>query len=212
MSIRGLPILTFMGSAVTDTDGSSRTFSACAIGTASTTRLVILLGAGSNNSSPRTLNSATIGGITSTIHSQGSGGGGLATGFICSAIVPTGTTADIIVTFSSTQSNFGIGWWTLDTYNSATPVDTDLQGNADPKTITITTSQGGVVVAYRFNSGQGTCTWTNVTERFDENVGTGPSTSHSGGDVSNVAGGSLGVTSDYSTSSDHRPMVVGSWR
>lgn len=102
------PSVSYIGTASYTESGSTSTATAAGIGTASSTRRVIATVA-QTTASGRTLTSATIGGISATIHQQSTDSGSTSGAYIISAVVPTGTTADIVLTFSDTLFGGGSG-------------------------------------------------------------------------------------------------------
>lgn len=92
--------------------GAVYTATSVSIGTAGTNRRVIVAYAGGGI---RNLSSATIGGVSATVHGSDTSGNGVAAFF--SAIVPTGTTGNIVATASSSDffDNYFIVWTIDDT-------------------------------------------------------------------------------------------------
>jgi len=170
----GGPELIFRSSAVSAASLTTYTFAAMAIGAASANRLVIALlfshdGAGTAGDAPT---SVTIGGVTATIHVSGVGtGANECSASVCSALVPTGTTADVVATWPDARTRAGCGVYTLTDYGSATPVATasaiDDPNTAVSVSLTVTAIQVGVVGSTSNPGASTTCTWTNATENFD---------------------------------------------
>ncbi len=149
-------------SAVSGTDATTYTFSAQALGTAASDRY-ILIGAVARATASRTLDSVTVGGVSATAivnHEASSSNSGL-----WLAAVPTGTTGDVVLTFSAGMLRAGIAVWRLDGIDT-TPTDTDSSA-ADPATANITISAGGVAFSSSFiaiSTTTLTTSWTNLTE------------------------------------------------
>jgi hypothetical protein len=185
--------MTFHQSAFDAADLTTYTFASQPIGTASATRRVIV---SISTNSTRTISSVTIGGVSATIDATNtlSGTGHVA---IASAVVPTGTTASVVVTLDSAGLGMGIGVWTL---VGASPTGMVATGNGDPTNLTVTTTAGDVVIAYAFTSGVGTAlfAWSVASERFEEDVYS-TTTTHSGADATAV-GSSTAVSVDPSAS------------
>jgi hypothetical protein len=95
--------------------GSTETATAANLGTASSTRFVIVSVA-IGGCSGRSISSATIGGVTATVNYTVHEGALECVGFI-SALVPTGSTGDIVVTMTSTM--FGGGSYAVYTIDQA---------------------------------------------------------------------------------------------
>lgn len=148
---------------------STYTFTSASIGTASTGR-VIIVGVGGSNVTVAaiTITSVTIGGVSATEISDNRSGQSYCG--LYSLQVDTGTTADIVVTWSGVMSACGIGVWAAYNLLSSTPTDTGTDSASDPLNTTIDVSAGGVVVAYTENYAGSTPSnvWTGVTEDFDK--------------------------------------------
>ncbi len=150
-----------------------------AIGPASATRRVYALVYGTvASTSTRTLSSATIGGVSATIHAQVDyfpvNPGPALVAAIISAAVPTGTTAAVAVTFSGAMQHFACAVIALDRLNSGTAFDT-ATGTATSSAVStggaLDYSSGGYAMAIAASTASdGTapaCTWTNLTESAD---------------------------------------------
>lgn len=153
-----------------DTNQATYTFTSAAIGVADASRRVVVAvhwGQATNN---RTLSSATIGGIAATIHSQ-SNPANLASVAIISALVPTGTTATIVINFSGSADRCKIGVFRAVNETSASPSDTqvDTSFTSNALSVSLTVPNDAWVVAASTNAtGSGiTHTWTGVTEQYD---------------------------------------------
>lgn len=165
--------LSSTASATTSTMTSPMTFATQAIGTAAADRIIfVILGMSVGVGTVTDISSVTIGGITATqVNKQGFGS--LADGLgIYQAIVPTGTTASIVIT--STGGDFGfLGGAGISVYRtvgadtttpvSSSPTDTD-------NTLSGTVLSGGVaIVGYVCDSTGATpgVGWSGVTEDVD---------------------------------------------
>ncbi len=137
------------------------------IGTAATDRLVVVC-ISIRRDATVSISSATIGGITATLHINTAATTGNC--FIISAVVPTGTTATVAVTFSTSTTIVTYATYTLTGYNSATPVFTDRQTTAGTARTTTqtTTSRTAVIVADTcVNNGQ-TTTWSGTMSLVED--------------------------------------------
>lgn len=200
--------LTFQESAFNGTGGTSVTFSAQGIGTAAANRYVIVAFTSDCNCVYAD-NAISIGGITATIVATSSS---LAAGRLGIAIanVPTGTTADIVIT--ATADDWGIGVYT-DTNVSTTVFDkgSDAKsGTNQSLTATLNTPASGfaIGVTYNQNDDPATYAWTNLTERYDEDT---RSNAHQSG-ASGSPGAQSGyiVTADVTSSSAKSGLLVAS--
>ena len=147
-------------SASSNSDASSYTFSAQAIGAAASDRYV-LVGIAARNSSDVALNSVSIGGVSATSVVSATASGSRAAFYI--ANVPTGTTGDVVVTFASTMLRCAIGVWRVDGLTSTTPTDSTTN-TTDPFAANINISAGGAAFGLAYTNGaQTSISWTNLT-------------------------------------------------
>jgi hypothetical protein len=119
--------LTWKSASLDAADATSYTFSAKDIGTAASDRWVIVAAQiGSGNAATV----STIGGIaaTSIVNGSGLSLGNNLDGAIAIANVPTGTTADIVVTGGSSPGGCFMGYWTVN-MTSGTAQDTGAAGD-----------------------------------------------------------------------------------
>lgn len=190
------PTITFQQSDEDSGDATQYTFAAQPIGTASATRRVVVT-IGTN--STRTVTAVTIGGVSATLDATNTLGG-TAHLTIASAVVPSGTTADVVVTTDggALALGMGIGVWTL---SSGSPTGQVATGNGDPTNLTVATTAGSAVIAVAFTTGVGTAafSWTNATSRFNADVYS-TTTTHAGADTTAV-GASTAISVDPSASS-----------
>jgi hypothetical protein len=166
------------------------TFSNFSLGPVYATRRIHVVTFGTDNT--RTLSSLTVGGVSATVNATttaGVLGAGIAT-----ATVPTGTSGDIVVTWSGTSAQCAIFVYASTglTSNAALDTDTDVAG-ADPAEDTLTTVAGGFLIVGAINTGGSgtTLSFTGVTED-DELNETSPS-------IKNYASASKFPTTDTST-------------
>lgn len=181
MLMHGTPFvpidLTYVTTPTVDTtDLTTYSFAGVSIGTADATRRVIVA-VGWFSTTARTLSSATIAGVSATIHvTSGAGAGGRFNGCaLISAQVPTGTTASIDFTLSGAAS-----WGIASVYRQvgehtstphATTSDNTLSVAQDDYDLLINIpSSGAVVAAAVTDVNGGTPTgyaWTNAVEDFE---------------------------------------------
>ncbi len=131
--------------------GTTVTFSNQAIGAADANRRVYV-GAGGLILAGRTLVSATIGGISASLHVSNSNDseGNEYFAAIFSAAVPTGTTANVVLTFSGTlndQTDVSIAVYRALYVENTTAYDTDAVDDDDSISLTLDTPSGGFVIA-----------------------------------------------------------------
>jgi hypothetical protein len=179
-------VATFVDNAESDGDLTTYTFAGHAIGDAATGRHVLVgIGAsGGSGQSDRTISSVTVGGNAATAVGTLVTSTSTTTTYAVLYIiqVDSGTTADIVVTWSDALVSTGIAVWALYNLLSATPTDTAT--SVTGSNIGIDVEARGVIVGYnhtqRNAAGGSVHTWTNLTERFDEQIDAGNSDSHTG--------------------------------
>lgn len=168
--------LTFQAATAFPNSGQTVTFTAAAIGAAASDRRVFVeipyyIGGSTNIS----IASVTIGGVLTTIHAQRfltSGDpstGGVA---LVSALVPTGTTANIVITWAASGAGFyrpEIAVYRVTGLQSTTPVDlVSIAPNTSPPTASVTVAKDGVVFACfnTYSSGSTSRTMTGLTTDY----------------------------------------------
>lgn len=167
--------IAFVGVSHDNTASATPSYAGVAIGAADATRRVRAIVHWTVSNAARTLVSATIGGVAATIEAQTTTGptsAQLDTGIaIFSALVPTGTTATVAMTFSNTVTRTSLGIYRqINEVNNtphATMTDNTLSSNVNSGTIDI--PLGGTLLAGSIaatTAGQSN-TWTGVTETVD---------------------------------------------
>ena len=132
------------------------THSACAISTASANRHVIV-GVGIDNNS-RTISGVTIGGVAATLlaakYTSGIGVTGIQL-WMYGALVPTGTTGDVVVTYSAACEFNGVVVWAAYGLTSLTPTDTATAVSASDGAAASTTAldvlASGIMIVHGYN-------------------------------------------------------------
>lgn len=139
--------------------GAPYTWSGVNIGTArADRRVVVTLGF-----EAATISSVTIGGVAATVDASS------ARSAVVSAIVPTGTTADVAVTFVSAPSRASIAVYTIT--GGAAPSSSFTDDSA-PMSQTATAAIGEVVIATGYSTSGGvTDTWTGLDENHSLSLG-----------------------------------------
>jgi hypothetical protein len=186
---RRFPLLSYQTSTASTSDTTTYTFSTQAIGPAKSTRYVVVgvVSREGADTSARTL-SVTVGGVAAAqaaFVSDTAVSGRNVAGFYIAA-VPTGTTADVVATFSGGMDRCGIGVWALYDINSATPTDTATSVDTT-QTLDVDILANGVAIGVSFANSDPDFDWTGISERF-EIVAEGD-LQFSGADVTSVAGG-----------------------
>jgi hypothetical protein len=150
-----------------DFSDDSYTFSSADLGAASDFRHIIVVGVAIKAEGTGGVSSLTIGGVASTIAIQTTGVGGT---FIAIAKVPLGSTGDIVVNYGVIVDNLAISVFNVQGSGNVTSVDsftsTNLSGSQS-----ITTVDGGVLVAMRMAGGAGsdlTLSWDGSSIAFND--------------------------------------------
>ena len=158
------------GSDLTD-NLSTYTFTGQSIGVANASRRVIVGVSWSSaiSATENALTSATIGGVAATIDAYSGHITDSRQCAIISAIVPTGTTADIVVNLAANSLRMGIGVWTV---NGADPTGaSNVSKNLVSGTLSVTTTAGDHVVCVGVATNDGAApinvNWTGATERYE---------------------------------------------
>jgi hypothetical protein len=184
---RAAATISLTASPTSNSSSSTRTFSGTSIGTANATRKVIA--AIFCGGTARTLSTFTIAGNPFTRI--------LETSFFCLGIadVPTGTTADIVVTWSGTKASWGLAVYrTTNVRDSAPASGSTVSFSGLTASTSIVVPGGGVVIGHMHGGGTGsrTITWSGVTEGFDAYIRTvatdGYAEMHSGGSLAYAEG------------------------
>lgn len=130
--------------------GSSMTFGSVPIGAEAADRYVLAFLSNDSSGGPgRTLLSATIGGVSATILVQSVGGISISSAAII-APVPTGTTADIAVTYDGASFSALAFAYSLTRLRDATPLDTasDISGSTSSFTLSVDAIPRGIVLCH----------------------------------------------------------------
>ena len=166
-----LPTKEFQATTFDGTALTTYTFASQNIGIASSTRRVIVA-VRILSSAARTISSVTVGGVAATAVVTRT-----VTNFFnyrlsfYIADVPTGTTADVVITNSGACEASSISVWAAYNLASSIAVDSDLSTNtSSPFAIpSLSTTEGGILVAASLSltGGAVSASWTNATERSD---------------------------------------------
>jgi len=189
--------------------GSSFTFSSQALGAAAADRkLVVITGAGSSSA---TVSSMTIAGVSAELviakataesHSE-----------MWQADVPTGTSGDVVVNYSGSIHNTGIGIFRITGAGTGptAPSDTASDSQADPIALTITVPKNGVCIAGACDDSTSTHTWAELTKVYSASA-SGGSRMHTGALLnSETLETDLPVTCTFSNTVSQETGVAASW-
>jgi hypothetical protein len=196
------------------TDLTAYTFSSMALGAAASDRkIVVVVGAVGTVGGALTVSSMTVGGVTADpVIALGNTGD---TNYHCAMLqadVPTGTTGDVVVTWSKTVQGCAavvhrvVGAGTGD----SSPSDTDSNSHATDDAVAInalTQPADGVAIMGAFASDSTSCAWTNATEGNDQ-VGQSTHTT-SDASISGASESTPTITATMSGAGPVRVTVVG---
>lgn len=194
------PSVSLIASALGASGNGNRTFSAVSIGSANAARRVIVV-VGASTGGTQNITSITVGGAACTIvKSQTNPINGEAVIAITNDLFPTGTTADIVLTASSTSGYNGITIGTFSALNltsstATATASTTTNGGAmslvvPPRGIAVGVGGAGGVTG--ISSG---ASWTDFTEAFFRNgYAGGVGVYGGGGDLTSEAGGTLSIS------------------
>lgn len=160
--------VTFLQNTISVADASSYTFAAQNLSTAAADRYIIV-GVSARGVGAPTLDSVTIGGVSATLVAMARNTvSNLSVTTLAVANVPTGTTGDVVVTFSAGMVRCGIGVFRTTGINP-TPTGTATSVADAPTQSTLDVVAGGFAVAVAHTAGDNaTTTWTGLTERYDQ--------------------------------------------
>lgn len=179
------PDLSVVSTGADATNTDIYTFSSVTFGAAASDRLLIMALGGGSSSNGVTLGSVTIGGVSATIHAQANNTGNTRNGHaaVVSALVPSGTSGDIVVTWIPTFEAFMLDMayalYRVTGLASATPTDTATASGASP-TMSIDRANLGFIVAAGSAQGASSNTWPSpmVTDIDSNTDGTWESMAH----------------------------------
>lgn len=146
--------LSYVSNNHTNSSASSYTYTGQSIGTADSARYVEVCAASFllSNPTPPTITSMTIGGVNAAsvvTNGQNLSGNGNATE-VWGALVTTGTTATIVINYTTNPSRIGIAVYELHS-PTGSPVTASNQGNSSGFNTTLTIPSGGASVGCAFD-------------------------------------------------------------
>lgn len=173
------------------------TFSSQALGAEASERRIVVAARGGAGAS-RTLDTATIGGVSATIDAVA---GTASHVDIFSANVPTGTTGDVVLTFSGGMLGVRITVFAITGRATAfISSDTEVGTAAAPdNVVTISSDQVAVSCVLCLSAANRTFTWTNATEADDAVWGTDSANGTSAAYVDGGTGSSTTITATASS-------------
>ena len=159
--------VTHTGSYSEDAGKTVYTILGAALGIAAPGRK-IGLGVTGGGAAARTVSTLTVAGIVATYVGRISAGS--TTVEIWEADVPTGTTGDIVITWSGSLSRIGVDVFDIANAAGSTFTDSGLS-SANPLSDSLTIPTGGVGIGFAANVNSNGATWANLTEDSDVNPG-----------------------------------------
>lgn len=202
----GVATITGTAHAVSASDLTEYTFAGQAIGTAAGNRkVVVCVGAGASN---RTISTLTVGGVSASLVKRQQSTNNTAE--IWQAAVPTGTTADIVITFSGANNQVGIGVFAV--YGAQSAAHDTGASTANPMTDNLDIPAFGVAVGVGYSSGTAarTYTWTNLTE-YSDDVTEGAASATTAAEAFSTVQTGLTITCTPAGSNVEYAMALASW-
>lgn len=191
------------------------TYTATPIGPAATNRTIIC-GAVLRENGGEQIASVTIGGISATnVSHVFNSNVFVTTMYFWVASVPTGTTADIVVTYTNpVDSADGLAVWAAYGLNSNTPTDTAGSISATAPSLNVVVADGGFVLATTWTlqvPSVAVASWTGVTAKGEVlgDPGTSPAEYFSAASASDLAAASpRAVSATYNGTSTFEPCAL----
>lgn len=187
--------LSFLQGSMDISDLTTYTFASQNLGAADPNRWIVVC-VGGAHSAARSISSVTVGGVSATKIVQAEGSTLYRHTSIWVAPVPTGTTGDIVVTWSGAIGRCGYSAYRLITGTAPTTAfntQTDLSLTSSDLSVSINRPAGGVIVASTINisSTATSITWAGTTEDYDASWS---EATYQGMSSSSTASGSSPVT------------------
>jgi len=199
--------VTYIGNTLDTVDRTTYTFASHSLGTAAADRKIVVATYGQRASV--SVSTLTVNGVSASLVKAQQVSSADRTVEIWQAAVPTGTTGDIVVTFSGGASaHCSVGVWAV--YGATSAAHAMLGNSSNPSTGTINVPAGGVLIAASVNNNASTNTWTGPTEKFDATLET--NTGQSGAsDAYAATQTGLTVTATYSAGATQQSLAAASW-
>jgi hypothetical protein len=198
--------ITFVTQTGSASNAGTYTFTDMAIGEAYDSRIVVV--AVHSDGGNAALSSVTIGGNLATIITTGSTAPRCALAYL---VVPTGTTATIVINWSTGVGRTGVATWSLTGMGSSTPIDTDAPATTTTtaSVVTLDLPTGSFGVAAASHGGNNTASWDVGFEEYDVALETDQMRAAA---VTLTGTGSNGVTITDTHVSDLSQIVGATWR
>lgn len=148
------------------TPAVTKTFSGVSLGAAASDRTIVIVGGGAD-ADARTLLSVTVGGVTASVDVAVTIAAGTDKfAFVAHAAVPTGTTGDVVVTWSGLVAMTYITVYRVVGVVYVTDTDAYAANNVTPYSVSLTTASGGVAFATVVWGNNATTTWTTLAKDY----------------------------------------------
>lgn len=181
---------------------------------------LIVLGISAESSASNTVTSVTVNSITATsVQNNQYFGVNYTTVAIFQAVVTSGSTANISISWSGTPTRARLAVWRLQNYSNSTAISSGITGTTGGSSLslTLTGMQEGAGVIGVLTSGSDVLTsWTNLTENYDSTIsGSSGSvaTSASGASTVTTSSSNLAITATVSPSAvQANALAVAAWK
>ncbi|RVC45109.1 hypothetical protein EN781_11270 [Mesorhizobium sp. M4A.F.Ca.ET.090.04.2.1] len=211
------PVVTHRGTFTTAGSVNSITQNDVSIGVAAAGRLVVVTGhIVRAAAAQRTFSAVTFNGSGGTIHGQTGINDGVNEGVqvgIMSGVVATGTTVDIVVTWSSLLPAGLINVYSITGLASATPTETLTTTGNDPSVTTLDVSASGVIIGAfgGVEPSTGAFTLSGVTADDDRLHGSGGTNMRAAAGHASGLSATSAYTVGCSSSAGFEALVASSW-
>jgi len=152
-------------------DLTTYTFSSQNLGDVAADRLIIVGISSRKAGGSTTISSVTIGGVTATVIQNTNTVTNTDVGAIAYAVVPSGTTGDIVIVFGAGMVRCAIQVYRAINLESTTPYDSDTSLAADP-TVNLDVPAGGFAIGTGITAANSNAAWTGLTEDHDNTLET----------------------------------------
>jgi len=201
-----LPLLTptYLDEDSSESDLSTYTFSAMALGDAAADRTIIASVALVKSGGAATISSVTVAGNAAASQAQATTGN--QRGALYSLDLASGTTGDVVVTLSATSARCGVLLWNF--YGGNKTASDTISDTATPLTGTIDVTKGGCIIGQALSTDGPPYVWSGMTKDFEGAIG-GSSTDYTGAsDVFTAADTGKTITCAPNASDSGATLVV----
>lgn len=204
------PEFDFLQSTGDTTDTSAYTFASQNLGAADSNRYIVVSAVARKAGSAFTLSSITVGGVSATIVKQITNTGTNSnTAALAIAKVPTGTTGDIVVTWSTTVLRCQINVWRVVGIGSVTAYDSDSSTANDPS-VNLDIPGRGFAVGAALTAAATSVSWTGLVEDSDSTLESFVTQSAASQEFTSSEVGRT-LTADFASGESESAGVFASW-